>query len=166
MANTQSAKTGHCKRSLIESMVATGRKRDSKSCSRKATLSLPRITGRLQSYQLFSKIINARIQDVLLASQTNDQAGFRRGFCCDDHLFAITLIIEKMNEFHQPLWIAVVDVRKAFDTIEHGALRTAMFDKRGTSRLTKESRNLELKEAQSKAIQSAQASPTQPLRKR
>ena len=54
-------------------------------------------------YKLFSKIINARIQDILLASQTNGQAGFRRGFSCDDHLLAITVIAEKMNEVHQPL---------------------------------------------------------------
>ena len=79
-------------------------------------------------YKVFSKVVNARIKDILLAAQTVDQAGFRPGFCCDDHLFAITLITEKMNQFQQPLWIAAVDFRKAFDTIEHDALLEALLE--------------------------------------
>jgi hypothetical protein len=77
-------------------------------------------------YKLFSRIIGARIKDILLEAQAVDQAGFRPGFSCDDHLFAISLVAEKLNEFNQPLWIAVVDFQKAFDTIDHRSLWEAL----------------------------------------
>eukprot|EP00973_Karenia_brevis_P042239 5847428-Karenia_brevis.AAC.1 len=45
-------------------------------------------------YKVFSKIIGNRIKSILLESQSVDQAGFRPGFSCEDHLFAIALITE------------------------------------------------------------------------
>ena len=54
-------------------------------------------------YMLFSRIIGARIKDILLEAQTVDQAGFRPGFSCDDHSFAISAVAGKLNEFNQPL---------------------------------------------------------------
>ena len=75
-----------------------------------------RITGLLRLYQSYTscsaKIIGARIKHILLEAQTVDQAGFRPGFSCDDRLFAISLVAEKLNEFNQPLWIAVLDFQK------------------------------------------------------
>lgn len=47
--------------------------------------------------------------DRMLESQSVDQAGFRPGYCCDHNLFAIGLMAEKMQEYHRPLWIVVVD---------------------------------------------------------
>ena len=73
-------------------------------------------------YKLFSRILCARIKDILLKAQSVDQAGFRPGFSCDDHMFTITLLAEKMNEYNLPLWVVAVDFRKAFDTINHGSL--------------------------------------------
>ena len=73
-------------------------------------------------YKLFSKILHARVKHILVAAQSVDQAGFRPGFSCDDHLFAVTLIADKLKEFHKPLWLVVVDFKKAFDSIEHGSL--------------------------------------------
>ena len=66
-------------------------------------------------YKLFSRVICGRIQERLLAEQCPDQAGFRAGYNCDDHLFATTLLAEKCNEFNVPLWTATLDFKKAFD---------------------------------------------------
>ena len=55
-----------------------------------------------------------------------DQAGFRRGFGCEDHLFAITMLAEKMNEFQRPLWIVAVDFKKAFDTVHQHCIWQAL----------------------------------------
>ena len=77
-------------------------------------------------YKLFSRMLHARIKSVLEAAQSVDQAGFRSGFACSDHLFAITQLAEKAREYQLPLWICAVDFKKAFDTVEHPALWTAL----------------------------------------
>ena len=81
-------------------------------------------------YKLFSRILCSRVTGFLLTAQSVDQAGFRPGFSCDDHLFAITLVAEKMNEYKCPLWIVAVDFKKAFDTIEHFSLWEALNEQR------------------------------------
>ena len=68
-----------------------------------------------------------RIEDRLCAEQSHDQAGFRKQFSCDDHLFAITLLAEKCNEYNVPLWIATLDFKKAFDSISHGSIWESLF---------------------------------------
>ena len=77
-------------------------------------------------YKLFSKVWCDRIKGVLITEQSCDQAGFRPGFSCDDHLFAITLLAEKCNEFNLPLWVATLDFKKAFDSIDHGSIWEAL----------------------------------------
>ena len=73
-------------------------------------------------YKLFSKVLCSRIKDQLVAYQPPDQAGFRPGYSCDDHLFAITMLTEKCNEFNMPLWVATLDFKKAFDSISHARI--------------------------------------------
>jgi len=63
---------------------------------------------------------------VLIAEQSVDQAGFRPGFACDDHLFVLTILTEMFSEHRQPLWIVAVDFRKAFDSISHANLWNAL----------------------------------------
>eukprot|EP00973_Karenia_brevis_P064480 8957706-Karenia_brevis.AAC.1 len=79
-------------------------------------------------YKLFSRIVKARIQTTLDRSQTADQAGIRSGYCCDDHLLTMVLIIERTTEFQVPLWVCAVDFQKAFDTVNHSSLWTALLD--------------------------------------
>ena len=76
--------------------------------------------------KLFSRVIYARISNTLNAGQSVDQAGFRANYGCDDHLFTITMLKEKCEEFGTSLWVATVDYRKAFDTVEHAAIWTAL----------------------------------------
>ena len=79
-------------------------------------------------YRLFSRILLARIHKKLDDAQSKDQAGFRPEFGCVDHLFTVTAIAEKANEFRIPLWIATVDFQKAFDSVEHVAIWRALLD--------------------------------------
>ena len=79
-------------------------------------------------YKLFSKVIHGRIQTALVQAQSVDQAGFRSGFCCEDHLFAVTLLAEMALEWQVPLWIAVVDFKKAFDTVSHTAIWASLLE--------------------------------------
>ena len=73
-------------------------------------------------YKLFSKLVCSRIRDHIEKAQPVDQAGFRSGFCTEDHIFAIVILLEKMAEHNLPLWVAAIDFQKAFDTIEHESL--------------------------------------------
>ena len=79
-------------------------------------------------YKLFSKVVCARVKDTLILAQSCDQAGFRPGYCCEDHLFTVTQLLEKTNEFNHPIWFVVVDFKKAFDTICHDSLWQALRD--------------------------------------
>ena len=54
-------------------------------------------------YKLISRILCGRIKGTLLESQSVDQACFRPSYNCEDHLFAITLLAEKLNEYSRPL---------------------------------------------------------------
>lgn len=75
--------------------------------------------------KLFSRVMHARIADLLTSAQSHDQAGFRGGYSCDDHLFTLTLLHEKCSEWEMPFWIAAIDFRKAFDTVEREELWSA-----------------------------------------
>ena len=48
--------------------------------------------------KLFSKVICARVQATVIEAKSVDQAGFRPGFSCEDHLFAVTLLAEIGSE--------------------------------------------------------------------
>ena len=77
-------------------------------------------------YKLFARILDSRIKFSLEKVQSVDQAGFRKGFGCEDHLFTIVQIIEKMTEYNRPLWICAIDFRKAFDSVEHHSIWKAL----------------------------------------
>ena len=48
------------------------------------------------------------------------------GFSTIDHLQAVKQIIEKSEEYNLPLYLAVVDYKKAFDTIDHSRVIQAL----------------------------------------
>jgi len=79
-------------------------------------------------YKLFSRVVRARILGYLEKAQCVDQAGFRSGFNCDDHLLSIVLLLEGSAEFNLPLWACAIDFRQAFDTVEHAPLWEALLD--------------------------------------
>ena len=49
-------------------------------------------------YKLFAKIVCGRVTDTLNRHQSVDQAGFRAGFSCDDHLFTMVQLVENMQK--------------------------------------------------------------------
>ena len=77
-------------------------------------------------YKVFSKVVDGRVGPVMEAAQTVDQAGFRSGFSCDEHLFTVAQLAERADESKVPLWVAAVDFRKAFDCVEHACTWDAL----------------------------------------
>ena len=77
-------------------------------------------------YKFFSRILTRRIKKQIYKDQSIDQAGFRPGFSCDDHLFTLSILTEKCNEFNIPLWVATLDYKKAFDSVKQTSIWEAL----------------------------------------
>ena len=77
-------------------------------------------------YKLFSRILCDRLVPFIAATQTVEQAAYRKGFSTVDHMLTVTLALEKSSEFRSPLWLGLVDFEKAFDSVEHEALWAAL----------------------------------------
>eukprot|EP00973_Karenia_brevis_P048701 6757970-Karenia_brevis.AAC.1 len=73
-------------------------------------------------YKLFSRMLCNRIQADIIHEQATDQAAYRKGYCTEDHLLSVALLLEKFQEWGCDLWMALVDYEKAFDSVEHAAL--------------------------------------------
>lgn len=77
-------------------------------------------------YKLFSSIINKRISVTIEANQPIEQAGFRKSFSTIDHIHTLEQIMEKYQEKQITLYIAYIDYKKAFDTVSHSSIWTAL----------------------------------------
>lgn len=77
-------------------------------------------------YKIFSKIVLNRLSKILDENQPCEQAGFRKNFSTIDHIFVVTQLIEKCNEYNNTLYICFIDFTKAFDSIEHQAIWEAL----------------------------------------
>ena len=71
-------------------------------------------------------MLHYRIHDRLEAAQAPDQCGFRPGIRTEDALGINETIISGSAEYGIPLWIASLDLKKAFDRIEHSSLFDAL----------------------------------------
>ena len=77
-------------------------------------------------YKLFSKLLYNRLYPILDKAQCADQAGFRHRFSTVDHMFVCTMVFEKSEEFQLNSWIAALDFKKAFDSIDQEYLWQAL----------------------------------------
>ena len=77
-------------------------------------------------YKIFSRLIYNRIAPCLHAHQSTDQHAFTPGVRIEDALLTAEVVIEYASEFHVPVWLLSMDLRKAFDTVDHSALFDAM----------------------------------------
>ena len=77
-------------------------------------------------YKLFARLLYNRLEPVLDNQQHHDQAGFRKNRSTTDHLFTTTIIQEICDEWQLPMWIAAVDFKKAFDSVTHEGLWSAL----------------------------------------
>jgi len=77
-------------------------------------------------YKLFTKLVLSRIKHVLDQAQPCDQAGFRSSYSTEDHILTTTLLAEIAHERGMPLWLAVIDFRKAFYMVRQPKLWEAL----------------------------------------
>lgn len=77
-------------------------------------------------YKLFTRVVNNRIEQDVERSLENCQTGFRKSFSTLDNLQTVCQVIEKATEYKFPLFMAFVDLKKAFDMVEHSAIWKAL----------------------------------------
>lgn len=73
-------------------------------------------------YILFSRVITNRLARRFDEFQPPEQAGFRGGYGTTNHIHTVWQIIQKSEEYNQPLRLAFVDYEKAFGSIETWAV--------------------------------------------
>ena len=74
------------------------------------------------SYKIFARCIYHRIRRQLDHEQSDEQFGFRSERSTVDALIIAEEIVSKSIEYNTELWMVSVDLRKAFDRVEHGPL--------------------------------------------
>jgi len=63
------------------------------------------------------KIALKRIREKTESEINDEQAGFRRGRGTRDQIINLRILMQKLNEHQQPLYVCFVDFTKAFDNI-------------------------------------------------
>ena len=80
-------------------------------------------------YKIYSKIIAKRLTAISQVLLLEEQNGFRKGRSCMDCIFSASQIIEKHREFYIPTYIAFIDFKKAFVSVDRGKLWTIVLSK-------------------------------------
>jgi hypothetical protein len=78
--------------------------------------------------KLFSTVLYEKIRDVIDLRLDDEQFGFRRGRGCTDAIHILRMVVEKSAEWGEELWIAALDVEKAFDRVHHSDMFAALMN--------------------------------------
>ena len=72
--------------------------------------------------KIISKVILDRTKDHLYSTIDREQAVFRPGSSCVDHINTLRLIIEQSAEYHSDLHLVFVDFENSFDSVDREVL--------------------------------------------
>ena len=71
---------------------------------------------------VFGKILNARMRSITEGKIMEEQVGFRAGRGCVENVFMVCQLAEKMLERGKRLYVAFLDLEKAYDTVWRAGL--------------------------------------------
>ena len=63
-----------------------------------------------------------RVRDEFLARRRTEQSGFTLRLSTIDRIVTLNTIIQTRKEFQRPLWVAFIDLKAAFDSVDRMAL--------------------------------------------
>ena len=78
------------------------------------------------SYKIFARLVHDRIQHQLLSHQSEDQFGFRPGRSTTHVLLILESMLSKGVEFNVPVFVMMIDLKKAFDRVDHKSMFHAL----------------------------------------
>ena len=77
-------------------------------------------------YRLLSRMIYNRIRPHLQPQQPPDQYGFQPDASIEETLLVVECVSSRSLEWHVPVLMASLDLRKAFDKVDHSSLFSAL----------------------------------------
>ena len=98
-------------------IVKLSKKGDLGNCNNWRGITLLSLTSKI-----FSRIILQRITTAVDGILRQEQAGFRKGKSCIDHIFILRQILEQSHEWNGSLYVVFVDFEKAFDSLHRDSL--------------------------------------------
>ena len=92
-------------------------KGDPLECKNNRGISLLSVPGKL-----YGRILIDRVVENSEGQIGEEQSGFRKGRSCSDQIFVLRQLCEKMKEKGKKVWIAFMDLEKAYDRVDREAL--------------------------------------------
>lgn len=102
-------------------VVALPKKGDLTQCKNWRGITILNAIGKVMATLILHRI--SPIVDQILRGE---QAGFRQGRSCADHINTLRIIIEQSAEYNTPLYLLFVDFERAFDTISRNSMWSAL----------------------------------------
>ena len=72
--------------------------------------------------KVYAKVLNERVKRIISGRIMELQGGFREGRSCIDQIFTLKQLMEKMIEKNKKMYVAFVDLEKAYDTMSRKKL--------------------------------------------
>jgi len=72
--------------------------------------------------KVFASIVLSRLRDGVKMHLRTEEAGFRLGRSCNDQIFTLRQIIEKVTGWQKSVMINFIDFRKAFDCLHRPSM--------------------------------------------
>ena len=98
-------------------IVRIAKKGDLSNCANWRGITLLAVIGKI-----LSNIIYNRIKEAVFGVISEEQAGFREGRGCADHIFVLRHIMEQCEEWKKSLVLNFVDFSRAFDSIHRPSM--------------------------------------------
>ncbi len=76
--------------------------------------------------KVFAKVIQQRLQTMAERVLPDTQCGFRSGRGCTDMIFCARKLIEKALEHNTKMFVLIVDLKKAYDSVPRKSLWSVM----------------------------------------
>ena len=92
-------------------------KGDKTECGSYRGISLLSVPGKL-----YGRIIIERVRRRTENAREEEQSGFRKGRGCVDQVYALKNVLEKMTEKQKEVFMAFLDLEKAYDRVPREAL--------------------------------------------
>jgi len=86
-------------------------------CRNYRSISLLPVSGKVFAHVLFD-----RLRPLLTSHRRPEQSGFAAGRSMADAILALRLLLEIHREFSCPVWVAYLDLKSAFDSVDRSAL--------------------------------------------